>query len=89
MIVKFYATLREITGTKEKNTKGYKTVGELLKVLVREYGNCFEKLLLQGDSLIPGAIVLVNGTHIAHLQGLDTPLSEDCTIDIFPPVAGG
>ncbi len=89
MIVRFYATLREITGKKEAQIKGCRTVGELLGSLCGKYGKAFEKLLLHESSLIPGVMVLVNGTHIAHLQGLDTPLSDDCTVDIFPPVAGG
>jgi len=54
-----------------------------------KYGKAFKDLLLRDGSLIVGVMVLVNGTHIAHLQGLDTPLSEDSTVDIFPPVAGG
>lgn len=81
--------LRDITGTKEAQIKGCRTVGELLDSLCSKYGKAFERLLLHESSLIPGVMVLVNGTHIAHLQGLDTPLSEDSTVDVFPPVAGG
>ena len=89
MIVKFYATLRDVTGSREKRVEGYETVGELLKDLAKTYGRDFERLVLKGDGLVQGAMVLVNGTHIAHLQGFDTPLGKDSVIDVFPPVAGG
>lgn len=89
MIVKFYATLREVTGTKEKNVRGYKTVGELLRGLIATFGQDFEQLVFHDDSLVEGTIILVNGISITHLEGLDTPLSENCFLDIFPPVAGG
>lgn len=89
MIVRFYASLRDVTGTKEARIAGCKTVGELLKRMCDKYGKAFEDLLLRDGSLIVGVMVLVNGTHIAHLQGLDTLLSDDCVVDVFPPVAGG
>ncbi|HCA40738.1 MAG TPA: hypothetical protein DEP01_04035 [Aminobacterium sp.] len=39
--------------------------------------------------LLMGTIIMVNGKHIVHLQGLDTPLNDSDTVNIFPPVGGG
>jgi len=34
-------------------------------------------------------IILINGLNIKLLKGLETEISGDVTIDIFPPAAGG
>jgi len=44
---------------------------------------------LDGNSLGPDAIVLVNGRNIAHINMLDTSLLDTDTVSIFPIVAGG
>ena len=35
------------------------------------------------------AEVFIDGREIRNLQGLDTPVAADATVDIFPPTAGG
>ncbi len=80
--VKFFATLREITGKREEIIEGY-NVGDVLKVLYEEYGEEFEKELKERS------MILVNGKNIEHLNGLKTKVSKEDTISIFPPAGGG
>lgn len=80
--VKFFATLREITGKREEIIEG-DNVGDVLKVLYEEYGEEFEKELKERS------MILVNGKNIEHLEGLKTRVSEEDTISIFPPAGGG
>ncbi|ASJ00189.1 MoaD/ThiS family protein [Thermococcus gorgonarius] len=82
MLVKLFATLIEFTGKRKLEINGPKTVGELLEELDRMFPG-FKKELEQGY------IILVNGKNIEHLQGLDTPLSDEDTVSIFPPAGGG
>ena len=68
--VKFFATLREITGKREEIIEG-DNVGDVLKVLYKEYGEKFEKELKERS------MILVNGKNIEHLEGLKTRVSEE------------
>jgi molybdopterin synthase sulfur carrier subunit len=89
MIIKFFAFFRDYTGTKETSTAGSNTLKELLDTLCAKYGKRFTEKVFSGDKLGDDIIILVNGRHIDHLQGLDTILSENDEISIFPKVAGG
>ena len=80
--VKFFATLREITGKREEIVKG-DTVEDVLNTLYREYGEEFRKELRERS------MILINGRNIEHLEGLKTKISEEDTISIFPPAGGG
>ncbi len=80
--VKFFATLREITGKREEIIKG-DTVEDVLNTLYREYGEEFRKELRERS------MILVNGKNIKHLEGLKTKVREEDTISIFPPAGGG
>jgi molybdopterin synthase sulfur carrier subunit len=81
--VKFFATLRDITGVREIEIKGIGNVRELLEVLYRKYGERFKKEIEKKN------MILVNGRNILDLQGYDTEIGEDDIISIFPPVGGG
>lgn len=90
MEIRFFATYRDITRDKTIEAPAPETVSGLLAYLSRRYGPAMEKKLLNPDgSLGQDAIVLVNGRHIEHLQGIDTPLTEQDVVSIFPLVAGG
>lgn len=90
MLVKFFATYRQIAGAKSIELPAPATVLELLDSLSLTWPE-FRPLLLNDDKtgLGPDAIVLVSGRHIDHLQGVDTPLSESDYVAITPLVAGG
>ena len=90
MRILFFATLREITREREIEWSApAKTAGELLRALCVRYGAEFHKWAFDGDELGEIIIVLVNGRDIRHLARLETPLSPDDTVAVFPMVAGG
>jgi molybdopterin synthase sulfur carrier subunit len=89
MVVKFFAYIRDFTGSKEINIDSCLTLRELLDKLCRKYGEKFSGKVLAGDKLRDDIIIMVNGRHILHLQGLETNLEENDEISIFPKVAGG
>ncbi|HVN53090.1 MAG TPA: ubiquitin-like small modifier protein 1 [Anaerolineaceae bacterium] len=89
MRIHYYATLREVTKTREETWTGpEKTLGELLDALCKKYGPSFQKWVAQ-DGHGSLAIFLVNGQDYRSLDGLETRLSPEDTVSIFPPVAGG
>jgi sulfur-carrier protein len=47
------------------------------------------KLLDDQGNLKNGTIILLNGKNIHHLQKLDTLVSEEAEIALFPPGGGG
>lgn len=87
MKVKFYATLRDLTGKKEIEISGVRTVGELLDKLDEMFPG-IKKELIDEDGDVNG-MILVNGHNIVHLKLWDTALKEDDIIHIFPPAGGG
>lgn len=47
------------------------------------------KLLDPRGNLIQGVILLVNGHHVAHLEGLRTVVRNGDVVALFPPGGGG
>ncbi len=80
-VVKFYASLRQVTGVKEARFDG-RTVKEVLDTVSAAYDG---KL----DRYLKISTVLVNGRNIAHLRGRRTRLEPDDEVSIFPPMGGG
>jgi molybdopterin synthase sulfur carrier subunit len=80
--VKFFATLRNITGKREEFVEG-KTVGDILQKLYDKYGEDFKKELKKRS------MILVNEKNIEHMEGLKTMVNENDEISIFPPAGGG
>ena len=90
MRIKFFATYRDITRCRELDIPAPSTAMALLQGLADAYGAAMEKKLFTPEGGISGdVILLVNGRHIAHLEGGDTPLGEDDVVSLFPMVAGG
>ncbi|MBA1335649.1 MAG: hypothetical protein HPY66_1275 [Firmicutes bacterium] len=90
MKIKFFAYIRDYTGSKEIEYNRCATVQELLDELCIKYGIKFRKLIFTDDhQLSDEIIILVNGRSIVHLNFLNTPLKQDDEISIFPVVAGG
>lgn len=91
MRVRFFATYRDITHVSELEVPAPESVRGLLLLLAERYGPGLGDKILSPDRSALGrdAIVLVNGRHIAHLNGIDTPLDESSTVAVFPLVAGG
>jgi len=89
MKIKFFAYFRKYTNAKEIDFEFCSTLGELLEKLSVKYGQKFREEIFKGKELSDEVIILVNGRHIAHLNGINTPLNETDEICIFPVVAGG
>jgi molybdopterin synthase sulfur carrier subunit len=90
--VRFFTSLREITGKKveEVQLQRTKTVEELLIEVSKRYGREFREYMYNGEGKVHSYLsILVNGRSINVLQGLDTELKEGDTIAILPPVGGG
>jgi len=82
--VKLYANLRKLAGTKELSITGA-TVGAVLSELARQHPPVGE-ILLKNAELAPHIVVTLNGHNIVDLG---TPVMEQDSVAIFPPIAGG
>lgn len=90
--VKFFTSLREITGKKvdEIQLQNAITVDELLTLLSEKYGKNFREYIYNKKGDMQGFLsVLVNGKNINIMQGFDTKLQENDIVAILPPVGGG
>ena len=92
MKVKFYATLRQIVGSKlvESRLEPGDTVRSMLTRLVEQFPALGPQVWDEGGQLASHVHVFVNGRELKYLPDkLDTPLRDNDSLDIFPPVAGG
>jgi molybdopterin synthase sulfur carrier subunit len=91
MQIRLYATLRQIAGTKivEVPVQTEKTIGDVLRSLVRQYPDLDESIWYPDGSLAGHVAVILNGRDIRHLEGVDTSITDDGILDVFPPVGGG
>ena len=90
--VKFFTSLREITGKKvdEIQLQNTITVDELLTLLSKKYGKNFREYIYNKKGEVQGFLsFLVNGKNINIMQGFDTKLQENDVVAILPPVGGG
>ena len=90
--VKFFTSLRDITGKKadEMQLQSVITVEELLTLLSEKYGKKFTEYIYNKKGKVQDFLsFLVNGKNINVLQGFDTELKQGDTIAIIPPVGGG
>jgi molybdopterin synthase sulfur carrier subunit len=83
-LIKLYANLRKLAGTKEMAITGA-TVESVLNEL-RQQSPQVGDAILQAGELRPHVVVTVNGHNVTDLE---TPLTEEDTVAIFPPIAGG
>ena len=91
MKVKIFATLRQLVGAKEIEVglEDGDTVGSVIARLVADYPALGEHILDDEGNLEAYINVFVNRRSMRFLDGLNTSLSEDDVLAIFPPVAGG
>lgn len=92
MKVNFYATLRQITGAKsiEFSVEPGSTIADLIGMMVSKFPQLAEVLLNPDGQLYGHVHVFVNGRDVPLLEKrMDTILSSEDKIDIFPPVGGG
>ena len=92
MRVNFYATYRQMVG--QKTVEFALPLGSPVRALLEEikhrYPQVRQELLDAHGDLNSYVHVFVNGRDMPYLKdAYSTPLSEQDTIDIFPPVGGG
>ena len=88
--MKFFATVREVTG--EKNIEmDATTVREVLDALQVTYGERFTQTVIDPNTgnLKQFFSCMVNGKRIELLDSYDTKLVDGDAIALFPPVGGG
>lgn len=89
MKVMFFAYIRDYTGCREIDMEYCEDLEALLYRLSDRFGRKFQSKLFNGEKLSEEIIILVNGRHIVHLDGIHTKLESTDEISIFPVVAGG
>jgi len=82
-----FANFREAINQKEVEIEAT-TVKELLINLVNKFDN-LRPLIFENGDLRDYVHIMVNGKHINHLKGMETELSKEDVVAIFPPVSGG
>ncbi len=83
-VVKLYANLRRLAGTKEVSITGT-SVGALIDELARQKPLVLDALLVNGV-LRPHIVITLNGHNVTDLAA---PVTEHDVVAIFPPIAGG
>lgn len=90
MVVRFFASIRGITGVKEVAwDQPTPTLGELLCLLSDRYGPNFRRWVFDGENLGGSVMVVINGDDARHQAGLATRLAPNDIVSIFPIMAGG
>jgi len=79
--VKFFATLRQVTKTREAEVPGA-TVEEILDKLATMYEGRLQRY-------VKVSTVLVNNKNVRYLKGDKTRLKPDDVVSIYPPLGGG
>jgi molybdopterin synthase sulfur carrier subunit len=89
--VKLFATLRLNLGVSslEIETSNPITIMELLELVSTKLDSDIIPELIEDGKIMVGTILLINGKDILHAQKLETMITEDCVISVFPPVGGG
>jgi molybdopterin synthase sulfur carrier subunit len=92
MQVSFFATLRQIVGTKtvDFDLSDDTTIGQLIDLIVTRYPDLRRELLDESGNLYGHVHVFVNGRDVPYLENrLETVLKADDVISVFPAVGGG
>ena len=82
--IKLFANLRKLAGTKELSITGT-TVRAVVNELAKRSSDV-GSVILENGNLRPHFVITLNGQNILDL---DTAVTEQDIIAIFPPLAGG
>jgi molybdopterin synthase sulfur carrier subunit len=91
MQVRVFGSLRPFFGTKavEVEVAPGAPVQCLLDRMMADHPGLEDRFLDERGELRGSINVLVNGRHIAFLEGLNTTLQEEDRVALFPAVGGG
>ena len=89
--VKLFATLRLKLGIAglEIETDKPVTIMQLLKLISQKLNTDIIPELIKNGEVMVGTILLINGKNILHADKLETLITEDCEVSVFPPAGGG
>lgn len=89
--VKIFATLRLKLGISgvEIESEQPMTVMMLLESVSRKINSDIIPELVKEGEIMVGTIILINGKNILHAEKLETLITEDCEVSVFPPAGGG
>jgi molybdopterin synthase sulfur carrier subunit len=85
--VKLFGNLRKLADGLPLQASGSNVQAVVDTICEGEPSLC--EALFQDGIIRPHYKITINGHDIALARGLDTPVSEDDQIAIFPPIAGG
>ncbi len=83
-VIKLYANLRKLAGTKELSITGASLKGVLTELV--EQNPSLDEAIFENGKLRPHIVVTINGHNVTEL---DSPVREQDVIAVFPPIAGG
>jgi molybdopterin synthase sulfur carrier subunit len=91
MEIKFYATLRSVVGgpTVQLEDVSEITVGQMLQEFYTRFPAIHSQLTNNEGELHSGIHILINGRDMRYLDGLETVVTVQDEVRIFPPVGGG
>jgi molybdopterin synthase sulfur carrier subunit len=91
MQIGLYATLRQIADTRQIKIIVYDgwTVRDALNELVDRCPQLKDSIWTLNGLLAGHVAVILNGRDIRHLDGVDTRISDEDSLQVFPPIGGG
>lgn len=91
MEIRVYATLRDVVGGQSIHLDAASkiTVGQMLEKLFARYPALRSRLLDEEGKLQEAIHILINGRDMRYVEGLETAISPQDMVRIFPPVGGG
>ena len=89
--IKLFATLRLKLGVAELEIETDKpvTIMQLLELVSQKLNTDIIHELLENGEIMVGTILLINGKNIFHADKLETLITEECEVSVFPPAGGG
>ena len=88
--IRFSSALNNVTKTRETTLElGDTTVKVVLDNLIGQFGEEFERRMLDNGELRRFVNLYVNGEDVRHEEGLATKITDADEISILPAVSGG